>query len=182
MMNNIELKPPGELIPYVNNAKKHGKEQIKKIAASIKEFGFNNPILIDANNGVIAGHGRLEASQLLGLKEVPTICLDHLSDAQRKAYILADNRLGEVDTEWDMELVNMELEALKDMDFDIELTGFDLFEEDWSSDISAVDNIQASDDPLMAQIKLECEPEAEEVVKSIISEALVKNGIKYTIM
>lgn len=113
------------LIPYANNAKKHPEEQVSKIAASIKEFGFNNPILIDKDNGVIAGHGRLLAAKKLGLEEVPTICLDHLTEAQKKAYILADNRLGEIHTEWDMGLVNLELENLLELDFDIDLTGFE---------------------------------------------------------
>jgi len=87
---NVVQKKIDLLIPYVNNAKIHHKEQIKKIAASIKEFGFNNPILVDAKNGIIAGHGRLEAAKILDMKEVPTICLDHLSDAQKKAYIMME--------------------------------------------------------------------------------------------
>ncbi len=115
-----------DLIPYVNNAKKHPQEQIDQIAASIKEFNFNNPILLDGDNGIIAGHGRFEAAKKLKLKTVPTIQLAHLTDIQKKAYILADNRLAESGgTEWDIDLVSLELKALADHDFDIELTGFD---------------------------------------------------------
>ena len=131
------------LIPYINNAKTHSDKQVNMIAASIKEFGFNNPILIDGENGVIAGHGRLMAANKLGLETVPTIELAHLSEAQKKAYILADNRLGEVHTEWDMELVNTELQFLDELDFDVELTGFDMPEvlEDGLTDEDAVPEI-----------------------------------------
>jgi len=122
----IKAKLVCDLVPYANNAKMHGESQIEKIASSIKEFGFNNPILLDGDNGVIAGHGRLMAAKKLGLEEVPTIELSHLSEAQKKAYILADNRLGEIDVTWDMELVNIELEHLEEMNFDIDLTGFEI--------------------------------------------------------
>ena len=127
-MNNLAItyKATADLLPYINNAKKHSADQVAMLAASIKEFGFNNPILTDGDNGVIAGHGRLQAAQKLGLETVPTIELSHLSGAQKKAYILADNRLGEVGTEWDMELVNLELEALQGLEFDLSLTGFEL--------------------------------------------------------
>lgn len=127
-MNNLAItyKATADLLPYINNAKKHSGDQVAMLAASIREFGFNNPILTDGDNGVIAGHGRLQAAQKLGLETVPTIELSHLSAAQKKAYILADNRLGEVGTEWDMELVNLELEALSELDFDLSLTGFEL--------------------------------------------------------
>lgn len=122
---NIQYMDTDSLIPYVNNARKHSDDQVSEIAASIKEFGFNNPILIDGRKGIIAGHGRVMAAKKLGLDKVPTIELSHLSDAQRRAYILADNRLAEK-AEWDFELVQVELEALKDEDFNISLTGFDL--------------------------------------------------------
>ncbi len=121
----IDYRPPADLIPYINNAKIHESEQVDQIAASIKEFGFNNPILLDGDNGVIAGHGRLQAAQKLKLEQVPVIELGHLTGPQKKAYILADNRLAEVNTSWDFDLVSAELDALKLDDFDIELTGFD---------------------------------------------------------
>lgn len=122
---SIEYRSLDDLIPYASNAKQHEPEQIALIAASIKEFGFNNPILLDGDNGVIAGHGRLMAAQKLNLGEVPTIELQHLTQQQKKAYILADNRLAEVNTYWDFDLVSAELEALQIEGFDIELTGFD---------------------------------------------------------
>ena len=114
-----------ELIPYANNAKVHSEAQVKKIAASIREFGFLNPVLIDKDKNIIAGHGRVMAADLLKLEEIPCVYIEGLSEAQKKAYILADNRLGEL-AEWDMELVNSELDILKEMNFDIDLTGFDL--------------------------------------------------------
>ena len=123
-LQQVEVR---DLIPYINNAKTHPEEQVIKIAASIKEFGFNAPILVDGDNQIIAGHGRLQAAKKIGLKAVPVVVLDHLSEAQKKAYILADNRLGEVGgTEWDMELVSIELESLNELDFDIDLTGFSI--------------------------------------------------------
>ena len=123
-LQQVEVR---DLIPYINNAKTHPEEQVIKIAASIKEFGFNAPILVDGDNQIIAGHGRLQAAKKIGLKAVPVVVLDHLSEAQKKAYILADNRLGEVGgTEWDMDLVSLELEELQGMDFDLDLTGFSI--------------------------------------------------------
>ena len=111
------------LRPYEKNAKKHSQDQIEKIAASIREFGFLNPVLIDRDYNLIAGHGRLEAAKKLGWKTVPAVYVDGLSNAQRRAYILADNRLGEL-AEWDDDLVAEELESLQDLDFNIDLTGF----------------------------------------------------------
>jgi DNA modification methylase len=118
-----------KLIPYVNNAKQHSEEQITRLASSIREFGFVNPVLVDKDLNVIAGHGRIAAAKKLDLKEVPCLFVEGLTEAQRKAYILADNRLSEIGTEWDMDLVTSELEMLLDNDFDIDLTGFELPEE-----------------------------------------------------
>ena len=123
-----------DLIPYANNAKIHSEDQIIKIASSIREFGFLNPVLIDKEKNIIAGHGRVEAAKKLELETVPCVYIEGLTEAQRKAYILADNRLGEL-AEWDMDLVNIELESLRDMDFDIELTGFEM-PEDYSPSFS----------------------------------------------
>lgn len=119
---NIENKLITDLIPYANNAREHSDDQILQIASSIKEFGFNNPILIDKDNGIIAGHGRLAAAKMLGMTEVPTIKLEHLTDAQRKAFILADNRIA-INSTWNTDLLALELEDLKD-DFDLKLLGF----------------------------------------------------------
>lgn len=116
------------LRPYERNAKKHGSEQIEKLKASINEFGFLTPCLIDADYNLIAGHGRVMAAKELGIGSVPCVFIEGLSDEQRRAYILADNRLGELG-EWDMELVFDELKELDDLGFDIELTGFEMPEE-----------------------------------------------------
>ena len=113
-----------DLIPYVNNSRTHSDEQITQVASSIKEFGFTNPILIDEDNGVIAGHGRLLASQKLKLDEVPCIVLDGLSEAQRKAYVIADNQLA-LNSGWDLDKLQLEVEQLTELDFDINLLGFD---------------------------------------------------------
>ena len=105
----IEKIPTDKLIPYARNAKKHDAAQVSKLAGSIREFGFNNPVLIDSKNGIIAGHGRVMAAQQLNLADVPCIRLGHLTDNQRKAYILADNRLAEVNSGWDEELLKLEI-------------------------------------------------------------------------
>jgi hypothetical protein len=112
------------LVPYVNNPRTHSKAQIDRIAASIKEFGFTNPVLVDGNRGVIAGHGRLLAAQKLKMEAVPVIELAHLSKAQKRAYVVADNKLA-LDSGWDEELLTLELGELRDDGFDLRLTGFD---------------------------------------------------------
>lgn len=122
--NELQLISVDQLIPYVNNARTHSPEQINKIRASLREFGFVNPLIIDRNNNVIAGHGRLEAAKAEGYTEVPCVFVDEMTEAQKKAYILADNRMA-LDAGWDDDLLKVELEALQDMDFDLGLTGFD---------------------------------------------------------
>jgi ParB-like chromosome segregation protein Spo0J len=113
-----------DLIPYANNPRTHSDQQVAQVAASIQEFGFNNPILIDEHNGIIAGHGRLAAAQKLDLKLVPTITLAGLSEAQRKAYVIADNKLTE-NGGWDYDLLAVEIERLTELEIDVDLTGFD---------------------------------------------------------
>lgn len=113
-----------ELIPYAMNARTHSDDQVAQICSSINEFGFTNPVLIDENNSIIAGHGRLLAAKKLNMEEVPTIVLTGLTEAQKKAYIIADNKLA-LNAGWDEETLKLELESLKDMDFDLSLTGFD---------------------------------------------------------
>ncbi|MFA6213564.1 MAG: ParB/Srx family N-terminal domain-containing protein [Candidatus Obscuribacterales bacterium] len=115
------------LIPYANNARTHSDEQVAQIAASIKEFGFTNPVLTDGDNGIIAGHGRVLAARKLGMATVPCIELSHLTPTQKKAYILADNKLA-LNSGWDEELLKLELTELEDLGFDLELTGFSLDE------------------------------------------------------
>lgn len=119
----VTYKRVDELIPYVNNARTHSDEQVTQIASSIKEFGFNNPILTDGENGVIAGHGRLLAAKKLGLETVPTIELSGLSEAQKKAYILADNKIA-LNSGWDEELLKIELDDLQIQGIDLETVGF----------------------------------------------------------
>ena len=120
----IEQRPIEALIPYINNSRKHSDEQVAQIAASIKEFGWTNPILVDGNNGLIAGHGRLLAARKLGMDKVPTIELSHLSDIQKKALIIADNKLA-LNSDWDNELLMIELQELDTEDFDLSVLGFD---------------------------------------------------------
>lgn len=123
-MLSVEYKATGELIPYVNNSRTHSEAQIQQVAASIKEFGFTNPILIDDEGGIIAGHGRLAAAQLLKLDSVPTITLKGLTEAQKKAYVIADNKLA-LNSSWDSEMLAAELKAISESDISFLITGFD---------------------------------------------------------
>ena len=125
-MQNMKIiyKNVDALVPYANNPRTHSPAQIAQIASSIKEFGWTNPVLLDGDNGVIAGHGRLEASRILGIESVPTIELKHLTEAQKKAYIIADNQLAQ-NAGWDDDLLGIEIGALQDIGFDISLLGFD---------------------------------------------------------
>ena len=113
-----------DLIPYARNTRTHSDEQVNQIVSSIKEFGFTNPVLIDKESMIIAGHGRVMAANKLKLSKVPTICLDHLTEAQKKAYIIADNRLA-LNAGWDEDMLKVELEELNDLEFDISLLGFE---------------------------------------------------------
>lgn len=113
-----------ELVPYARNSRTHSDAQIAQIAASIREFGWTNPILTDGERGIIAGHGRVLAARKLGLESVPTIALAHLTETQRRAYVIADNRLAEL-AGWDEETLALELRELKERGFELELTGFD---------------------------------------------------------
>ena len=131
MKTTSEMKMVGvdKLIPYVNTARTHSPEQINKLRASLREFGFINPVIIDKDFNVLAGHGRIMAAREEGIKEVPCVFVEHLTDAQKKAYILADNRYA-MDAGWDEDLLRVEMEALMGMDFDMALTGFDAAELD----------------------------------------------------
>ena len=119
----MKMVSTSKLIPYVNNASTHSQEQVNKLRGSLREFGFINPVIIDADYNVIAGHGRLMAAKEEGIEEVPCVLVDYLSEAQKKAYILADNRYAQ-DAGWDEELLRLEIESLEGMDFDVSLTGF----------------------------------------------------------
>ena len=119
----IEYLPVADLIPFARNSRTHSDEQVAQIAASIREFGFTNPILIDGEGGIIAGHGRLAAARKLGMDKAPTITLDGLTDAQKRAYVIADNKLA-LNSGWDMEMLASELQGLGDDGFDLSLIGF----------------------------------------------------------
>jgi len=116
-----------DLIPYARNSRTHSEEQVTQIAASIKEFGFLNPVIIDAENGIIAGHGRVMAAKKLGMTELPVVEASHLTDAQRRAYIIADNKLA-LNAGWDDEMLRVEFAELTEAGFDLDLTGFSLDE------------------------------------------------------
>lgn len=123
LAERIEQWPIARLIPYANNARTHSEAQVAQIAASIREFGFCNPVLIDADAGIIAGHGRVLAARKLGLSEVPCVRLGHLSETQKRAYVIADNQLA-LNAGWDEDMLALELSALRIDDFDLALTGF----------------------------------------------------------
>ena len=136
----MQLVPLSKLVPYVNNARTHSPEQLAKLRSSLREFGFINPVIIDREFNVIAGHGRIAAAKEEGITEVPCVFVDYLTEAQKKAYILADNRMA-LDAGWDEELLRIEIESLQGADFDVSLTGFgedeiaDLFSGDGEKDV-----------------------------------------------
>ncbi|EOS48157.1 site-specific DNA-methyltransferase [Lachnospiraceae bacterium 66-29] len=136
----MQLVPLSKLVPYVNNARTHSPEQLAKLRSSLREFGFINPVIIDRDFNVIAGHGRIAAAKEEGITEVPCVFVDYLTEAQKKAYILADNRMA-LDAGWDEELLRIEIESLQGADFDVSLTGFgedeiaDLFSGDGEKDV-----------------------------------------------
>lgn len=127
MKHQIKELNTDDLIPYINNSRTHDETQVNQIAASIKEFGFLNPVIVDAEHGIIAGHGRVMAAKKLNLKTVPCLEANHLTEAQKKAYIIADNKLA-LNAGWDDSILRVEFEALKELDFDLTLTGFSLDE------------------------------------------------------
>jgi ParB-like chromosome segregation protein Spo0J len=128
-MLELTYRAINTLTSYSNNSRTHNNKQIKQIADSIEEFGFTNPILIDENNGVIAGHGRIEAAKTLNIEEVPTITLENLSDEQKAAYVIADNKLA-LNAGWDENLLLAEINRLEDLNYNISLIGFDVEELD----------------------------------------------------
>ena len=134
------------LRPYERNARTHSKKQVKQIAASIERFGFTNPVLVSDDGEIIAGHGRVEAARLLGWKAVPTLALSHLTAAERRAYVLADNKLA-LNAGWDKEILAIELQGLVDIEFDVELTGFSLAEIDLVLDEAGEADPAGSDAP-----------------------------------
>lgn len=164
----IEQRLVTSLIPYINNSRKHSDEQVAQIAASIKEFGWTNPILIDGDNGLIAGHGRLLAARKLGMDKVPVIELAHLSEIQKKALIIADNKLA-LNSDWDNELLTIELKDLIDQDFDVTLLGFD------STEIDALINVIDGTDGLTDE---DAVPEVPEIPKTVLGDVYILGNHK----
>ena len=156
-----EWRNVDDLIPYARNARTHSPEQVAKLASSIKEFGFINPVIISEDGGVLAGHGRIMAANKLGIKEVPCVVESHLTEAQKRAYILADNRLA-LDAGWDEEMLKIELSDLKEMDFDMDLLGFN--EEELSAYLDAMEDesngVEDSEDD-----EVEVDEESEPITK-----------------
>ena len=191
-MLKIEYVATDDLIPYINNSRTHSESQIKQIAASIREFGFTNPILIDEDGSVIAGHGRLVAAELLSLDEVPTITLEGLTEAQRKAYVIADNKLA-LNSGWDDELLKIEIETLKNLDFDTDLLGWDILPQiaeapDYSmlddEDVSEVmgemtDNVKKA---IQIEFELSDYEEASEIIKFWRNSGAYVGGIILTFL
>ena len=140
--SELTLVSTDKLIPYANNARTHSQEQILKLRSSLREFGFINPVIVDRDLTIIAGHGRVMAAKAEGIKEVPCVFVDHLTEAQKKAYILADNRMA-LDAGWDEELLRVELQELEGLNFDLGLTGFD---EKELADFFAEDKAEVEDD------------------------------------
>ncbi|MFC0590400.1 ParB N-terminal domain-containing protein [Novosphingobium aquiterrae] len=146
----IVMRAPGSLKPAPRNARTHSKKQVRQIANSIERFGFTNPVLVDETGSILAGHGRIAAAKLLGLTEVPVLCIGDLSPSDRKAYLLADNKLA-LNAGWDQEVLAIELQELIDDNFDIDLTGFPLAEIEAILD-GAAEADPAGADPLLDQV------------------------------
>ena len=163
-----------DLVPYARNSRTHSPQQVDKIAASIREFGFLNPIIVDGRNGIVAGHGRVMAAQKLGLSELPVIDASHLSEAQKRAYVIADNRLA-LDAGWDNEMLRIEIGDLLDLDFDVSLTGFDSaeiaafsFDDDSETDMPA---LKDGDREPFQQMTFTVHDEQAEEIKTAIEKA-----------
>jgi len=148
----LELRPISELIPYARNARVHSDDQIRQLRASLREFGFVAPVLIDMHNNIISGHGRILAAEAEGVEQAPCVLVEHLTDTQRRAYILADNRLAE-QASWDEELVRIELQELQDAGIDITITGFT------ADDVKLEDAVDPVDDAY--EPKLPVDPRSE---------------------
>lgn len=172
----LERWPVERLVPYERNARTHSPEQVAQIAASILEFGFTNPILVASDAGIIAGHGRLEAAKHLGLAEVPVVVLDHLTPAQRRAYVIADNQLALI-SGWDDQLLKAELADLGSLEFDLTLLGWGDNLPTFESEVnlSALDELEDPTEELadgvMKALQIEFRPEDYEEAKALVSAA-----------
>lgn len=156
----IEVIETHKLVPYAKNSRTHSKEQITQIATSIEEFGFTNPVLIGESEDIIAGHGRVMAAKELELNKVPCIRLKHLTEEQKKAYVIADNKLA-LNAGWDENLLKQEIESLQEIDYDISLTGFSEMEID---ELLAAEEIIDEADEILHEQSLQVEPAKEYVL------------------
>jgi ParB-like chromosome segregation protein Spo0J len=172
----IKTAQVADLIPYARNSRTHSEEQISQIAASIKEFGFLNPVIVDGENGIIAGHGRVMAAKKLGMTELPAVEASHLTEAQRRAYIIADNKLA-LNAGWDYEMLKVEFDELSSIGFDINLTGFDdseiaAFNPDYSF-LDEAGDLDGELDQMAAEVKkaiqIEFEPDHYQRAMDVIS-------------
>ena len=182
MAQKIELWNLERLIPYEKNAREHSTEQIAQIAASIVEFGFLNPILVDSNDGIVAGHGRLSAAKELALDVVPVVVLDHLTENQKKAYVLVDNKLAENAT-WNEDLLAEEIIKLNLQDFDLNILGWTdeeleaLQQDGWASDIDDPASDGEHMDAIKARIVVELDAENKDKVIDAINDYCESNEV-----
>jgi ParB-like chromosome segregation protein Spo0J len=179
----VELVEVESLIPYARNARTHSDAQVAQLAASIKEFGWTNPILIDGDKGIIAGHGRLMAARKLGYEKVPVIELKGMSDAQKRAYILADNKLA-LNAGWDDDLLNIEIQELKELDYDLDLTGFtdaeldELASDPWASDIESINKIEEKDSTAKGRLVITFEEKDREQIREAVTNLVDQLGLE----
>lgn len=175
----IEQIATSKLVPYANNARTHSETQVAQIAGSIRQFGFNNPVLIDEQDTIIAGHGRVLAARMLELEKVPCIRLTHLTEAQRKAYIIADNKIA-LNSGWDEELLKLELQGMTDIE---QLaTGFtpeelNILFNGWQSDIERMENIEPVDSAAKEKIVIKCSQEEHEMLREKITNLIDDLGL-----
>jgi ParB-like chromosome segregation protein Spo0J len=177
----IKYKKTEELIPYALNSRTHSEAQVAQIAASIREFGFTNPILLDGENGILAGHGRVMAARVLALDAVPTIEISNLSDGQKKAYVIADNKLA-LNAGWDDEILKLELQSLNDSHQ--MLTGFDASElnilfNGWQPEIDVKEKDGTNLDGITRTIKISISQDEETMALEAITNALDSAGVEY---
>jgi ParB-like chromosome segregation protein Spo0J len=184
MAKRIEMWPLDRLVPYARNSRVHSSEQVAQVAASIVEFGFTNPVLVDSNDGIVAGHGRLAAARELGLAEVPVVVLDHLSDRQKRAYVIADNKLA-LNASWDVDMLAMEVDALREEDFNLDLLGFSedelkgLAEDGWATDIEeAVEKHGENTDGIEGKIVIRCQSLDRDDLIDHLQRAIDESGIE----
>lgn len=183
MAKRIEMWPIDRLVPYAKNSRLHSQEQIAQVAASIVEFGFTNPVLVDSNDGIVAGHGRLAAARELGLPEVPVVVLDHLSERQKRAYVIADNKLA-LNASWDVDMLAMEVDALREDDFDLTLLGFSeaelegLGKDGWDSDIDAIDKIEEKDSTAKGKLTISFNEWDREQIREAVTNVIDSLGLE----